>query len=146
MTRRIVAGELQAITYHEFLPALLGSIALRSYSGYDADANSGIATEFSTAAYRIGHTLVNDDVEFLDNDGNPMRDELDLVDASSIRPRSRKLDPIRFSSISPPTMRRRWIRNSSAAFVIFYFGPPAPADLILLAQYSARTRSRARGL
>src|SRR5205085_1313505 len=81
MTRRIVAGEIQAITYNEFLPALLGSNALRSYSGYDADVNAGIANEFSTAAYRIGHTLINDDVEFLDNDGNPVRDELDLDEA-----------------------------------------------------------------
>ncbi|HEY2568918.1 MAG TPA: peroxidase family protein [Candidatus Udaeobacter sp.] len=81
MTRRIVAGELQVITYHEFVPALLGSNALRPYAGYTDDVNSGIATEFSTGAYRIGHTLVNDDVEFLDNDGNPIREALDLADA-----------------------------------------------------------------
>ena len=81
MTRRIIAGELQVITYREFLPALLGPNALRPYTGYKDDVNSGIATEFSTAAYRIGHTLVNDDVEFLDNDGNPIREPLDLADA-----------------------------------------------------------------
>jgi hypothetical protein len=81
MTRRIIAGELQVITYREFLPALLGPNALRPYSGYKDDVNSGIATEFSTAAFRIGHTLVNDDVEFLDNEGNPIREELDLADA-----------------------------------------------------------------
>ena len=80
MTRRIVAGEIQAITYNEFLPALLGSNRVTSYSGYDADVNAGIANGF-TAAYRIGHTLINDDVEFLDNDGNPVRDELDLDEA-----------------------------------------------------------------
>ena len=76
--RRIVAAELQVITYNEFLPALLGPNALRSYSGYNPDVNPGIATEFSTAAFRIGHTLINDDVEFLDNDANPIRDPLDL--------------------------------------------------------------------
>ena len=81
MTRRIVAGELQVITYCEFLPALLGPNALQPYTRYNDDVNSGIATEFSTAAYRIGHTLVNDDVEFLDNDGNPIREPLDLADA-----------------------------------------------------------------
>jgi len=81
MTRRIVAGELQVITYREFLPALLGPNALRPYAGYKDDVNSGIATEFSAAAYRIGHTLVNDDVEFLDNEGNPIREVLDLDDA-----------------------------------------------------------------
>jgi len=81
MARRIVAGELQVITYNEFLPALLGPNALRPYTGYKDDVNSGISTEFSTAAYRIGHTLVNDDVEFLDNEGNPIRETLDLDDA-----------------------------------------------------------------
>lgn len=81
LTRRIVVAELQAITYNEFLPALLGAGALRPYSGYNPNVNAGIATEFSTAAYRIGHTLINDDVEFLDNDGNPMRDALELAEA-----------------------------------------------------------------
>jgi Animal haem peroxidase len=81
MTRRIITGELQVITYREFLPALLGPNALRAYTGYKDDVNSGIATEFSTAAYRIGHTLVNDDVEFLDNEGNPVRAQIDLDDA-----------------------------------------------------------------
>jgi len=50
MARRIVAGELQVITYNEFLPALLGSNSLRPYSGYDPNVNAGIANEFSTAA------------------------------------------------------------------------------------------------
>jgi hypothetical protein len=81
MTRRIVAAEIQAITFNEFLPALLGPNALRPYFGYNPDVNPGIANEFSTAAYRIGHTLVNGDVEFLDNDGNPIRPELDLDEA-----------------------------------------------------------------
>lgn len=81
MTRRIVVAELQVITYNEFLPALLGPTPLKAYTGYDPLVNAGIATEFSTAAFRIGHTLINDDVEFLDNDANEMRDEMELADA-----------------------------------------------------------------
>src|SRR5262249_12142142 len=34
--RRIVIAELQAITYNEYLPALLGSNALTSYRGYNS--------------------------------------------------------------------------------------------------------------
>jgi hypothetical protein len=79
--RRIVVGELQVITYREFLPALLGPKSLRPYDGYKPDINPGIATEFSTAAYRIGHTLINDDVELLDNDGNEIDDALELAEA-----------------------------------------------------------------
>ena len=78
--RRVVVGELQVITYREFLPALLGPNALRPYRGYDPDENPGIATEFSTAAYRIGHTLINDDVELLDNDANPVDQALALAE------------------------------------------------------------------
>jgi hypothetical protein len=79
--RRLVIAEIQAITYNEFLPALLGPHALRPYAGFNPDVNAGIATEFSTAAYRIGHTLVNDDIDFLDNDGEEIRDGLPLAEA-----------------------------------------------------------------
>ena len=84
--RRIVIAELQKITYDEFLPALLGagtpaSAALRAYRGYDPGVNPGITTEFSSAAYRFGHSMLGDDIQFLDNDGNPVRDPLALRDA-----------------------------------------------------------------
>lgn len=56
--RRIVGAQLQAITYLEFLPLLLGPGAIPPYSGYDPTVNPGIRNEFSTAAYRIGHTML----------------------------------------------------------------------------------------
>lgn len=77
--RRLVAAEVQAITFQEFLPALLGRGAIRPYAGYNPDVNPGLATEFSTAAFRIGHTLINDDVEFLDNDAEEVREGLPLA-------------------------------------------------------------------
>ncbi len=77
--RRIVAAEVQVITFQEFLPALLGSGALRPYAGYNPDVNAGLATEFSSAAFRIGHTLINDDIEFLDNDAVEVREGLSLA-------------------------------------------------------------------
>ncbi|MGH8046720.1 MAG: peroxidase family protein, partial [Chthoniobacterales bacterium] len=77
--RRLVIAEVQAITYREFLPALLGPNAVRPYRGYNPDVNAGIANEFSAAAFRIGHTMVNDDVEFLDNDGEEIREGLSLA-------------------------------------------------------------------
>ncbi len=78
--RRIVIGELQAITYNEFLPALLGAGALPSYRGYNPRVNPGIANEFSTAAFRLGHSLLGNDVEFLDNQGLPVHDDVELRD------------------------------------------------------------------
>lgn len=84
--RRIVIAELQAITYDEFLPAILGANtpaanALMAYRGYRADVNPGIATEFSTAAFRLGHSMLGEDIQFLDNNGNPVRDAIRLKDA-----------------------------------------------------------------
>ena len=79
--RTRVIAEVQAITFNEFLPALLGGAGPRAYSGYRPNVNPGIANEFSTAAFRIGHTLVGDEIEFLDNNGNPIREAISLREA-----------------------------------------------------------------
>lgn len=57
--RKIVGAQLQVITYQEFLPLLLGAGALPPYRGYDPDVNPGIANEFSTVAYRFGHSMLS---------------------------------------------------------------------------------------
>lgn len=79
--RQWVGAEIQAITYNEFLPALLGEGALRPYAGYRPGVNPGIANEFAHVAFRVGHTFLGDDVEFLDNDGEEIREEVTLSDA-----------------------------------------------------------------
>jgi hypothetical protein len=68
--RSIVVGELQAVTYNEYLPALLGAHAIEPYRGYDATVNPGIANIFSTAAYRFGHSMLSSELVRLDADGN----------------------------------------------------------------------------
>ncbi len=79
--RRIVIAELQKITYDEFLPAILGTNAMPRYQGYQANVNPNIATEFSTAAFRLGHSMLGADIEFLDNDMNETREAMLLRDA-----------------------------------------------------------------
>ncbi|MBI3408888.1 MAG: peroxidase [Planctomycetes bacterium] len=81
LARRYVVAELQAITYYQFLPTLLGPSALKHYAGYDPNVNPGIANEFSTAAYRFGHSMLGDDVEFLDNNGKEVEEALPLSQA-----------------------------------------------------------------
>jgi peroxidase len=44
--RSLVTAELQAITYNEFLPALLGNEALSRYSGFDSTVDSSISNIF----------------------------------------------------------------------------------------------------
>ncbi|MEI6636669.1 MAG: peroxidase family protein, partial [Planctomycetota bacterium] len=84
--RRLVIAELQRITYDEFLPALLGAARpgaddIAPYRGYRADVNPGIATEFSTVAFRVGHSMLGEDIEFLDANGVEVRDPMLLRDA-----------------------------------------------------------------
>jgi len=79
--RATVIAELQSITYNEFLPALLGQNALTDYEGYDSSVNPSIANEFSTAAFRFGHTTLNDTIGFYGNDGLDVDEAISLADA-----------------------------------------------------------------
>lgn len=79
--RAIVGGELQAITYNEWLPALLGRDPLSDYRVYDRTVNPGIANEFSTALFRLGHSMLGQDIEFMDNNGEELAEEMPLRDA-----------------------------------------------------------------
>ncbi|XP_063434372.1 peroxidase-like protein [Mytilus trossulus] len=73
-TRRYVAAEIQHITYNEFLPKLL-SIEIREQFGlvpsldghfidYDPTVRPMIRNSFSSAAYRMGHSLIRDKFAF----------------------------------------------------------------------------------
>lgn len=57
--RRILIGEIQNINYNEFLPALLGPHNLDEYDGYDQNVDPSISIEFSTAGFRLGHTMLS---------------------------------------------------------------------------------------
>ena len=65
MARKEVGAEIQAITYNEFLPAL--GITLDAYRGYNPNARPDILNTFATAGYRVGHSMVADDILLRDN-------------------------------------------------------------------------------
>src|SRR5262245_62053158 len=71
--RAIVGAEIQVITYKAWIPALLGPHPLPDYTVYNPDVNPGIANEFSTALFRVGHSMLGDDIEFINNDGSEFR-------------------------------------------------------------------------
>lgn len=80
--RRLVVAQLQAVTYQEFLPLLLGPDALPPYTGYRPEIDPGIANEFSTAAFRLGHSMLSPVLLRLDASGAPLNaGHLDLRDA-----------------------------------------------------------------
>lgn len=66
--RKRVAALIQHITYTEFLPAL--GINLATYTGYDNTVQPDLMNGFTTAAFRLGHTMVPNDLLLLDDDGN----------------------------------------------------------------------------
>lgn len=80
--RKIVGGTIQQITFQEFLPSLLGEAAIGPYKGYDSSVDPRIGNEFSTAAYRMGHSQIEPIIWREGADGKvvPQRD-LPLLDA-----------------------------------------------------------------
>ena len=72
--RAWVGGLIQVITYNEFLPILLGPNALKPYTGYDPSVNPGILNEFSTAAYRFGHSMLPPELLRLRKNGQPIHE------------------------------------------------------------------------
>lgn len=82
--RRIIGAMVQHITYREFLPLVLGrevcelfDLELNGhgyYKNYDVRVNPTVANEFSAAAFRFGHSLIQNTYmrstrnhDFLDN-------------------------------------------------------------------------------
>ena len=68
-TRRIIIAMIQHITYSEYLPMVVGvNTAARFdllpldnntyYTGYDQNVNPSMANEFTTAAFRFGHSMI----------------------------------------------------------------------------------------
>ena len=51
--RRLVAAELQAITFREYLPSLLGGTKhIPPYQGYNRSVDAGMSNIMATAAFR----------------------------------------------------------------------------------------------
>ena len=68
--RRIVVGKLQSVVYQELLPAL--GVQLDDYHGYDSDMMPNIFSVFATAAFRLGHTMVAEDLVLVDGNCQPI--------------------------------------------------------------------------
>ncbi len=133
IARRAVITELQVITFNEFLPVLLGGGSIAPYAGYDPSVNPGIATEFSTALFRLGHTMLSPTILRLEADGTPIPEgPLSLRDAfftPDTLITEGGIDPI-LKGLSSQVMQRidnmviDDLRN-------FLFGPPGAGGLDL---------------
>jgi hypothetical protein len=70
--RKLNIAEYQEIIYNEYLPDLLGPRAMPEYSGYDPAVDPSIATEFSTVAFRFGHSMLNNTIPRDADDGTTL--------------------------------------------------------------------------
>ncbi len=75
--KRLNVMQMQNVTYNEFLPTLLGGRA-PSPTSFIPGVDGRVSNEFATAAFRIGHTMVNDTIDVKQPDGStksvPLRD------------------------------------------------------------------------
>lgn len=78
LARKIAVAELQAVTYYGFLPTVLGK-RLPKYRGYKDDVLADVSNEFSTVAFRVGHTMINNDQTFISQDGKVTKKSLPAV-------------------------------------------------------------------
>ncbi|OQR79603.1 hypothetical protein BIW11_05623 [Tropilaelaps mercedesae] len=84
--RRIVSAEIQQITFGEFLPRILGRITMDRFElnlasdgyshAYDPEVDPSIWNEFSTAAFRFGHTLIAPFFKLIGRDYSDQRQEV----------------------------------------------------------------------
>jgi peroxidase len=67
--RKLNIAEYQEIIYNDYLPDLLGKGAIPKYTGYNPNVNASIATEFSTVAFRFGHSMLDNGIDRNTNNG-----------------------------------------------------------------------------
>ena len=77
-----VIAELQHITYKEFLPLIIGDSSLAPlstssyYTGYDSTINPSLYNEFSSAAFRMGHSLIRQQSFRYDVNNNQLKNTI----------------------------------------------------------------------
>ncbi|KAJ8942728.1 hypothetical protein NQ318_007895 [Aromia moschata] len=87
-TRKVVYSFIQHITYREFLPIVLGPEVMELfelnlvrkgyYNKYDARVNPSIANSFGAAAFRFGHSMVQNSYVRTDHKHRPLFNNVTL--------------------------------------------------------------------
>ncbi|KRZ10277.1 Peroxidase mlt-7 [Trichinella zimbabwensis] len=88
-TRKIIGAIIQAITYKEYLPKLLGiryNSLMGNYTGYNPNVNPSIINEFTTAAMRFGHAMITEFYERADEHGKSVPNGKIRFDQGVLRP------------------------------------------------------------
>jgi peroxidase len=82
VARRLVGAEMQAITYEEYLPAVLGfeHAPDPAAANYDPNVNAAVTNSFAHAVFRFGHSQINEST-LLVNNNNRTVGSLSIRDA-----------------------------------------------------------------
>jgi hypothetical protein len=72
--RKFVGAQLQAITFNEFLPALMGPLAPSPVGSYDPEIDVTVLNEFPAVFLRLGHSMLPNEFKRATNDGRPAPD------------------------------------------------------------------------
>lgn len=141
LARAFVGAEIQSITYNEFLPILLGPDALPPYEGWRPEVNPSIANEFSSAAYRFGHSMLSPNLMRLDEHG-------EAVPAGHLALKDAFFDPTKLLETGiDPVLRglASQCPQEIDTFIVddvrnFLFGPPGSGGFDLAALNMQRGR------
>ena len=71
LARKLVGAEMQAITYNEFLPAIMGETLAPKASdiSYSSSVDASITQTFSHALFRFGHSMTSSTLKMVEADG-----------------------------------------------------------------------------
>jgi hypothetical protein len=82
VARRLVGAEMQAITYEEYLPAVLGfdHAPDPNSAAYDPAVNAAVTNSFAHAVFRFGHSQISEATLLVNNNGHTVR-QMSIRDA-----------------------------------------------------------------
>lgn len=140
--RKIVGALIQAIVYEEWLPAM--GVHLPPYTGYHPEVDPGLLNVFTGAAYRLGHTLLNSQIQRVDNNGETLPEGNLLLRDGFFNPmvvsESGGIDPlIKGMAVQIQQGMDPKVVNDVRNFL---FGPPGAGGLDLAAININRGRER----
>ncbi len=133
--RKIVGAEMQAITYNEFLPALMGDLSPNPRTlKYRTSVDASITQSFAHALFRFGHSMGSSTLKLVNSDGS-VETPLALRDGF-FNPNFLKNDPDNVDRILYG-LASQVAEENDLAFVDeirnFLFGPPGAGGLDLMA-------------
>jgi hypothetical protein len=124
IARRVVAAEIQYVTYREFLPAL--GVRLPRYRGYRPGVDPGISDEFATVGYRM-HSMVHGEFEPIVH-GRKLVIPLALAFGNPDLLQSVRLGPLLAGLGAEPQYRNDEQIDNSLRSVLFEEPKPGVAD------------------